>query len=108
MSQITTHILDTSIGTPAEGVNIRLQKSGKLIAEGITNSDGRIGDLLPKNKILEAGDYEMVFDTGGYFSKQNKKSFYPKVIIHFTVFDDSHYHVPLLLNPFGYSTYRGS
>ncbi len=108
MSQITTHILDTSIGIPAKGVNIRLEKDGKTIAEGSTNNDGRIGDLLPKNKTLETGNYEMVFDTGSYFSKQNKKSFYPKVVIHFTVFDKSHYHVPLLLNPFGYSTYRGS
>ena len=108
MSQLTTHILDTSIGQPAEGVHIHLKKNGKIITEGITNSDGRISDLLPENKLLEIGNYEMVFNVSNYFKKQNKKTFYPKVVIHFTVFDDSHYHVPLLLNPFGYSTYRGS
>lgn len=108
MSQVTTHILDTSKGRPAQGVHIRLQKNGNTIADGVTNADGRISDLLPKNKILEPGNYEMVFDTGQYFSQQKIKSFYPQVVIHFTIFDNSHYHVPLLLNPFGYSTYRGS
>ena len=108
MSQLTTHILDTSIGQPAEGVKIELIKEGEIIAEGITNSDGRIADLLPENKLLEIGGYKIVFHVADYFSKQNKRSFYPKIIIHFTVYDDSHYHVPLLLNPFGYSTYRGS
>lgn len=108
MSQISTHILDTSAGKPAAGVYICLKKNGKLVAEGTTNSDGRIGDLLPEGKLLEIGDYEMVFYTGAYFSKQNKKTFYPKVIVHFSIFDSSHYHIPLLLNPFGYSTYRGS
>ena len=108
MSQLTTHILDTSIGKPAEGVNIRLEKNGNVFAEGTTNQDGRISDLLLSNQLLEPGDYELVFDVAGYFSRQNKKTFYPKVVIHFTVFDNSHYHVPLLLNPFGYSTYRGS
>ena len=108
MSQITTHILDTSVGKPAEGVSIRLEKNGKLIAKGTTNEDGRISDLLQEHISLEIGHYEMVFDTAGYFSKQNIKTFYPKVVIHFSVFDSSHYHVPLLLNPFGYSTYRGS
>ncbi|MEO1260537.1 MAG: hydroxyisourate hydrolase [Bacteroidota bacterium] len=108
MSQLTTHILDTSIGKPAKGIKIQLIKNGNTIAEGITDNDGRIADLLPKNQLLEIGDYKIVFEVAGYFSKQNKKTFYPRVIIHFTVFDDSHYHVPLLLNPFGYSTYRGS
>ena len=108
MGRLTTHILDTSLGRPAQGVPIRLEQNGNLIAEGVTNADGRIGDLLPGDQILEIGNYEMVFDTVEYFSRQNIKTFYPKVVIHFSIFDDSHYHVPLLLNPFGYSTYRGS
>ncbi len=108
MNQITTHILDTSLGKPAKGVKIRLEKNGNLIAKGTTNADGRISDLLPKEKILEPGNYELIFETGNYFAEQKIKSFYPQVVIHFTIFDDSHYHVPLLLNPFGYSTYRGS
>ncbi len=112
MSQITTHILDTSLGKPAEGVNIKLQQmhhdGWKTIAEGNTNSDGRIADLLTKETILPSGAYRMFFDTKSYFTTQNLPVFYPEVGIVFTVFDDSHYHIPLLLNPFGYSTYRGS
>ena len=112
MSQLTTHILDTTLGKPAQGVNIRLeQSSGEkwlAIASGTTNSDGRISDLLPKEKILDAGVYRLIFDTAAYFKSQHIKSFYPSVSIEFEVSDASHYHVPLLLNPFGYSTYRGS
>lgn len=112
MSKITTHILDTSSGKPAKDVSIRLQQRSndawQTIAQGVTNADGRIADLLPAEKKLDAGVYKMVFDTGAYFKKNNIKGFYPEVEIQFTVNDDSHYHVPLLINPFGYSTYRGS
>lgn len=113
MSQLTTHILDTSAGKPASGVKIRLEKfdavnSWTALAEGITNSDGRVADLLEAGKILEAGNYKLIFDTAGYFEKQKMKCFYPSVEIIFQISDASHYHVPLLLNPFGYSTYRGS
>ena len=112
MSQITTHILDTSIGKPAQGVSIHLEEnfSGiwKKIGEGVTNSDGRISDLLPSEKALTSGIYRLVFDTQSYFTNQNIKTFYPQVIIEFEITDATHYHVPLLLNPFGYSTYRGS
>ena len=112
MSQITTHVLDTSIGKPAQGISIQLEQniSGnwKKIADGITNVDGRIADLLPKEKIADAGIYRLIFDTASYFKKQNIKTFYPNVTIEFEITDATHYHVPLLLNPFGYSTYRGS
>jgi hydroxyisourate hydrolase len=108
MKQITTHVLDTSLGKPAQGVAIRLEQNGKVLGQGITNADGRISDLLPEDKTLPPGEYQMVFETGAYFQKSNMKGFYPIVVIHFTTFDESHYHVPLLLNPFGYSTYRGS
>ncbi len=109
MSQITTHILDTSFGKPAEGVEIILQsENGETLCQGITNSDGRIANLLPTDQPLEPGIYNMVFKTKAYFDAQNLKSFYPEVKIQFETFDQSHYHVPLLLNPFGYSTYRGS
>ena len=77
-------------------------------AQGVTNSDGRVGDLLPAGKDLAPGNYMVVFETGHYFESQKIKGFYPEVEIQFTVFDDAHYHVPLLINPFGYSTYRGS
>ena len=111
-SQLTTHVLDTSMGKPGKDIAIRLQipvnNVWQTIAQGITNSDGRIADLLPAQKDLAHGNYKLVFDTGNYFAAQKLKGFYPEVEIQFTISDDTHYHVPLLINPFGYSTYRGS
>lgn len=110
VSQITTHVLDTSTGIPGKEISIRLQalrnNIWQTIAQGITNADGRIPDLLPQQRNLKPDSYKMVFDTGSYYS--NTKTFYPKVEIIFNTFDETHYHVPLLVNPFGYSTYRGS
>ncbi len=112
MSQLTTHILDTSIGKPAQNVSIVLEQQTaggwKKIANGLTNNDGRIPNLLAADKILDKGIYRLIFDTKSYFEKQGLKSFYPSVTVEFEITDGSHYHVPLLLNPFGYSTYRGS
>lgn len=112
VSQITTHVLDTAVGLPGKDISIRLQSKQngiwQTIAQGITNADGRIPDLLPQEKNLKADTYKMVFDTGSYYSKANIKTFYPEVEIIFNTFDETHYHVPLLVNPFGYSTYRGS
>jgi hydroxyisourate hydrolase len=78
------------------------------ITTGITNKDGRIADLLPAGKRLKAGNYQMVFNTKDYYEANNQKGFYPKVCIEFIVSNHDHYHVPLLINPFGYSTYKGS
>jgi hydroxyisourate hydrolase len=113
MSHLTTHILDTAIGRPAEGVPVVLQHklsegNWDHLAEGITNHDGRVLDLLPEKTILEVGVYRLIFNTDAYFHKHKVSSFYPKVLVEFTINDSSHYHVPLLLSPFGYSTYRGS
>ena len=112
MSQLTTHVLDTSAGRPGKNIAVKLlQQAGEGwqgIAQGITDADGRITDLLPAAKLLTPGNYKLVFQTGNYFASNNIKGFYPEVEIQFTVFDDAHYHVPLLINPFGYSTYRGS
>lgn len=112
MSQITTHVLDTSKGKPAEGVKVRLFQQDfegwSEIASGTTNSDGRIGNLLDHYKVLYTGIYKLRFDTHPYFELSGQKSFYPFVEIVFEVEASEHYHVPLLLNPFGYSTYRGS
>lgn len=112
MSQITTHVLDTSIGKPAEGIHIQLQEKNEngwqTIRTGITNADGRIGDLLDDQISLTPATYRLEFDTGSYFKQSGRDAFYPIVMIYFETTDDSHYHVPLLLNPFGYSTYRGS
>jgi len=112
MSQLTTHILDTTLGKPAVGVSILLLQKVKdewvTLAQGKTNADGRISDLLRPEIVLEKGVYRMTFDTGNYFKNQNVVTFYPVVTVEFEVNDATHYHVPLLLNPFGYSTYRGS
>ena len=111
-AQLTTHVLDTALGKPGKDISIRLQipVNGvwQTIAQGITNADGRVADLLPAQKKLAYGNYKLVFDTGNYFAAQKIRGFYPEVEIQFIVFDDAHYHVPLLINPFGYSTYRGS
>ena len=108
MSAVTTHVLDSARGKPASGVDVRLENAdGIEIANGRTDADGRIGELAPDS--LAAGTYRLVFDTAGYFAATGQPAFYPEVAVAFTV-DDSgeHYHVPLLLAPFAYSTYRGS
>ncbi len=112
MSNITTHVLDTSKGKPAAGIKIILFKNEdeewQTIAGGSTNNDGRITNLLEKNSIPAAGIYKLKFETKEYFDKDSIETFYPVVEIIFEIKDTQHYHVPLLLNPFGYSTYRGS
>ena len=113
MSAITTHILDVSAGVPARGVAITLERQTsegwKVIGEGVTDDDGRLRDLLAPEAILQTGSYRLIFDTETYFAQQPIEGFYPQVTIEFVVRDAAqHYHVPLLLSPFGYSTYRGS
>lgn len=113
MSQITTHILDTSMGKPAANIHILLEESlgnnnWREISSGYTNNDGRLPNLVEKDKILEKGVYRLTFDTDTYFKNNNINGFYPFVSIVFKIDSGEHYHVPLLLNPYGYSTYRGS
>ena len=111
MSHLTTHILDTSRGRPAAGVAVVLEQIDEdhrtEIARGITDPDGRIGELGPER--LGTGIYRLSFAVGDYFSSLDQECFYPAVQVTFRVDEnEAHYHVPLLLNPFGYSTYRGS
>ena len=109
MSAITTHVLDTARGRPAAGVAIVLERDGAALGRGETDADGRLRDLLPAGAPVEPGIYRLVFDTAGYFAAQGTESFYPEVAIVFQVKNGGeHFHVPLLLSPFGYSTYRGS
>lgn len=113
MSQITTHVLDTAIGKPAAGIDLTLSQftnnEWKLLNGGTTNSDGRVSDLLTNDRVLNAGRYKVLFVTETYFQKQKVKAFYPYAEIVFDIEGDGqHYHIPLLLSPFGYSTYRGS
>ena len=104
MASLSTHVLDTSQGRPAEGLRITLESAGgERLAEGTTDADGRISPLGPES--LAPGEYLVRFDTGGYLGAD---AFYPEVVVDFVAQGDQHYHVPLLLNPFGYSTYRGS
>ena len=112
MSQITTHILDTSRGKPASGVLI-IFYSGQdntwtEITRGTTNEDGRIGNLLRRDVVLQSGIYKLRFETKSYFETHNIATLYPFIEIIFDIESGEHYHVPLLLNPFGYSTNRGS
>jgi len=105
MSGISTHILDTANGKPAKGVTVTLFGNNKLLSTQKTNPDGRVPVLLPPNEPFLTGTYRLVFDVADLFVK----SFFPEVIIVFEVSDSTaHYHVPLLISPFGYSTYRGS
>lgn len=111
-SPLTTHVLDTALGKPAVGVPVVLERAdGESfipLAAGVTNDDGRVTDLLPEGP-LPVGDYLLHFDTAAYFSALGRESFYPAVSVLFTVTDSqAHHHVPLLLAPYGYSTYRGS
>jgi len=112
MSQITTHILDTTKGRPAPGISVSLyqqiNEDWKLISMGTTNQDGRVMGLLNKDGILETGIYKMRFETGEYFDKEGIHSFYPFVEIIFNINTKEHYHIPLLISPHGYNTYRGS
>ncbi|HET7219712.1 MAG TPA: hydroxyisourate hydrolase [Vicinamibacterales bacterium] len=111
MSGVTTHVLDTSIGLPAAGVTVVLERSGEAgawvaLGRGETDQDGRVGGLVAD---VTAGTYRLVFDTRAYFAARRVDSFFPSVTIVFSVAEPhAHYHVPLLLSPFGYTTYRGS
>ncbi|GAB6985979.1 hydroxyisourate hydrolase [Nocardioides pyridinolyticus] len=102
MATLSTHVLDTSRGRPAAGIAVRVEGAGVVLGEGVTDDDGRVGDL---GHGLEPGDYVVHFDTGSYLGEG---AFYPSVSVAFRIAADEHFHVPLLLNPFGYSTYRGS
>lgn len=114
MSGITTHILDTSLGRPAGGVSVRLemyleQDSWTELGKGETDADGRLRTLLPPGHAFVSGVYRLTFQTEAYFRSQMINVFFPEVSIVFTVQDSTqHYHVPLLLSPYSYSTYRGS
>lgn len=114
MSAITTHVLDTARGRPAAGVPVmleRIDEAGRAhaVGRGSTDDDGRLRTLLPPDTVLAAGTYRIRFDTRAWFEQAGIVAFYPEVVVTFVVTETAqHYHVPLLLSPFGYSTYRGS
>jgi 5-hydroxyisourate hydrolase len=117
VSAISTHVLDIAAGRPAAGMRVRLERvargGAEELAEATTDAGGRISSLGPE--VVEPGTYRLIFDTGGYLARQRDGSgtesaaFFPEVTVTFAVADGGeHYHVPLLMSPFGYSTYRGS
>ncbi|WP_146341058.1 hydroxyisourate hydrolase [Nesterenkonia sp. NBAIMH1] len=107
MSLITTHVLDSSTGSPARGIAVSLtDAAGEQLGAGVTDADGRVSQLGPE--ALDPGTYRLRFITGEYFASRNQETFFPEVLLAFQVSDAAHYHVPLLLSPFAYSTYRGS
>jgi 5-hydroxyisourate hydrolase len=102
---VSTHVLDTTRGRPAAGVRVRLERGGSMVAEGVTDADGRLRNLAA----AAAGRYRLVFDTGGYFAALGVPAFFPEVAVCFEVAEPAgHHHVPLLLSPYSYTTYRGS
>ena len=107
MSGLSTHVLDAALGRPAAGVAVTVITPDGTEHAGVTDADGRVAELLTGP--LAAGIHRLRFDTGGYWTALGQSGFYPEVVIAFTVTDGAeHHHVPLLLSPFGYSTYKGS
>lgn len=109
---ISTHVLDTAAGRPAAGVAVRLERRADggwtTLTDAITDDDGRVGDLLD-GADPAAGIHRLTFDTGGYHAARGATGFHPEVVITFeVVIPEEHHHVPLLLSPYGYTTYRGS
>ncbi len=114
VTTISTHVLDTALGTPATGLSVTLDRIdadgvATRISSSVTNHDGRVAALAPSDRRLSGGSYRLSFDVASYFAQTLRKSFYPEICIAFEVGNEpQHYHVPVLLSPFGYSTYRGS
>ncbi len=112
MSAVTTHVLDAATGTPAAGVAVVLERAvdagWERLGAGSTDADGRCADLGPAS--LPVGTYRLDFATAAWFAAAGRETFYPSVVVVFAITDPAraHHHVPLLLSPFAYSTYRGS
>lgn len=113
-STISTHVLDTALGSPARGIRVSLHRPSPYggeaeVGAGVTDDDGRVRDLLAPGQTLPEGTYLLRFETGAYFARSGREGFFPEISVSFLVASGSrHYHVPVLLSPFGYTTYRGS
>ena len=112
MSTLSTHVLDTSLGRPASGVRVQLERVGGtesvIVGGGATDANGRLADIVAPDS-LGAATYRLRFDVAEYFARTDRPAFFPEVAVAFVVSaGDEHYHIPVLLSPFGYTTYRGS
>lgn len=107
MSTLSTHVLDTSLGRPAQGITVTLEQGSDIIGTGMTDADGRVPEIRT-GAALSAGVYRLRFLVAVYFAQDGRDSFYSEITVNFRIAADEHYHVPLLVSPFGYSTYRGS
>lgn len=110
---LSVHVLNLENGLPSPGIEVTLEKHQGTkwlpLAQGTTNEQGRIGELFPSQQPFEAGEYRVVFKTGAYFKQAGRETFFPEIPVIFQVKQtDQHYHIPLLLSPYGFSTYRGS
>jgi 5-hydroxyisourate hydrolase len=112
MGRLTTHVLDTSVGKPAAGVRVVLRREGAVVSEGVINADGRMDKPLLEGAGFLPGSYELAFHVGDYFRARGvplaDPPFLDVIPLRFSISEDAHYHVPLLVSPYGYSTYRGS
>jgi 5-hydroxyisourate hydrolase len=106
---LSTHVLDTTLGRPAAGIRVTLEREGVMVGSDVTDEEGRIREFRTTGALLDSASYRMRFAVAEYWKKSGTESFYPEIVINFTISTDKgHYHVPLLLSPFGYTTYRGS
>jgi 5-hydroxyisourate hydrolase len=109
VSTLSTHVLDLALGRPAQGIKVTLERADDLVGSGTTDADGRVRNLQKKDEPLTEGSYQLTFYVAEYFSKAGRETFFPEIMIAFRIGGGAeNYHVPLLLSPFGYSTYRGS
>ncbi len=115
MGYLTTHVLDTAAGKPGDGISLQLFRLGddrKQIYTGVTNADGRTDKPILSEEDFALGTYEIIFNVGDYFAVSaipaSTPPFLGNVVLRFTISEDQHYHVPLLVSPWSYSTYRGS
>jgi 5-hydroxyisourate hydrolase len=107
VSTLSTHVLDISLGRPAQGIRVTLEQGANILGTAMTDADGRVPDLMDA-KPMRAGVYRLRFLVAEYFAETGRESFYTEITVNFRIGEGEHYHVPLLISPFGYSTYRGS
>jgi 5-hydroxyisourate hydrolase len=109
VSTLSTHVLDTALGRPAKGILVTVEQGGVVIGSDVTDDEGRARQILNNDSRLAEGDCSLTFSVGDYFSQSGREGFYSEIVVSFRIKSGvEHYHIPLLLSPFGYSTYRGS